>query len=183
MKVRALIVVLVVCVLGATSCTQSLRQMDAPECEPTVGTLGGTLVLMAQAVPSTQLVPCIDAYPAGWDFGELFIRDGLARFTLHHDRAGQNAVRVVLTEDCDRNGFEQISSDEDGTDRYERVEQVRPFRASWLYRFPGGCVEYDFRFSEGDSDLLLELAVSLGFVTRDVVREAVEDRYPGDVTL
>ena len=183
MRTRLVVLALALCLLGTTGCTASLRKLNAPECDPTVGSLGGTLVLMAQAVPTTELLPCIDAYPNGWDFGELFVRDGLARFTLHHDRVGQNAVRVTLTEDCDREGFDQINSDEAGADRYERIEQVRPFRATWLYHFRGGCVAYEFRFSEGDSGLLHELAVSLGFITRDVVREAVEDRYPGDVTL
>jgi hypothetical protein len=80
-------------------------------------------------------------------------------------------------------GFEQIASDEDGTDRYERVDQVDPFRSQWLYRFPGGCALYEFRFGHGDESLVRELAVALSFVTRDEVRENVERNYPGDVTL
>jgi hypothetical protein len=182
-RTRIVVCALVLGLVGTTGCTAALRNLDAPLCDLDVGNLGATPVLMAQAVPSSELLPCIQSYPNGWEFGELFVRDGLARFTLHHDRAGTNAVRVTLTERCEVTGLDQISSDEDGADRYEAIERVRPFRAVWRYRFPGGCVEYDFRFSEGDSSLLTELAVALGFVTRDEVRENVEKNYPGDVTL
>lgn len=183
MRARLLVAVVVLGLVASSGCTAQLRNLNAPLCDLTVSNLGATPLLMAQAVPSSDLLPCIRSYPNGWEFGELFVRDGLGRFSLHHDRAGDDAVEVTLTEHCDVSGFDQISSDEEGADRYESIERVQPFRASWRYRFQGGCVDYEFRFREGDSGLLTELAVALGFVTRADVRENVEENYPGDVTL
>jgi hypothetical protein len=58
---------LVVVAVLATGCAEELRRVDAPVCDLTVGTKGATVILMAQAVPTADRIPCINAYPNGWD--------------------------------------------------------------------------------------------------------------------
>ena len=83
-----------------------------------------TLVLLAQAVPTADRVPCVASYPAGWHFADLDVRSGGGWFTLDNDRAGVSAVRVELTPTCDTSGFTEIASDELDTIRFERVLSV-----------------------------------------------------------
>src|SRR4029453_6741496 len=50
------------------------------------------LILMAQAVPSATLVPCIAEFPAGWSYNGSRIRSSSAPFWLDSDRRGFPAL-------------------------------------------------------------------------------------------
>ncbi len=136
-----------------------------------------TLVLMAQSVPTAQLVPCIDNMPAGWSFETIDVRNGRSFFALDSDRAGDRAVRVTLLPDCDVSGATEIVTDEPGTRRYERVESVlRQYRGERTYVFNGGCVTYQFDFARRGLALVNEVSLAIGFRSRGQV--ARQGRLP-----
>ena len=58
------------------------------------------LHLVAQAVPSATLIPCIDRLHTGWTYGGSEVRSGFVRFWLDSDRVGDSAVDVLMTRAC-----------------------------------------------------------------------------------
>ncbi|MGH9278384.1 MAG: hypothetical protein ACRD12_09820, partial [Acidimicrobiales bacterium] len=103
-----------------------------------------TMILMAQAVPSAALVPCVAGLPSGWSFGHADIEDGRARFTLNSDRSGTAAVTVTLASRCEVAGLPQISTDEPGTERFEPRATTAQAPLVRSYVYPGGCTTYRF---------------------------------------
>jgi len=113
------------------------------------------MILSAQAVPSSALLPCIAELPSGWTVGGADIRSGQATFWLDSDRAGSRAVTVSLTATCSTVGAEPVPSDQPGAERFEQPLSQRPrFALTRLYTFPGGCVTYQFSFAPGAASLL-----------------------------
>ena len=145
------------------------------------------VVLMAQAVPTASQLPCVELKPPGWTVSDVFVRNGLARFALDSDRVGGRAVTVVLQESCDIGQATKVPSDQPGVDRYQQVISIEPgqrYQGVVYYLFPGGCVTYrlDFR-SDEQARPLGEVSLALGFVTRDALRQTVEDYTHGRVPL
>jgi hypothetical protein len=184
--VRKRIVGVVVASLAAAAglggCGVPQRQA-APVCRlPSVG--ADTLVLLAQAVPTADRVPCVASYPVGWHFADLDVRSGEGWFSLDNDRAGVSAVRVTLTETCDTDGFTEIASDETDTVRFERVLSVEgEFRSVRAYKFAGGCVTYRFRFGQRGQALVNEVSSMVTFVTRKDIDAAVRRSDRGSISL
>ncbi|HEX2042357.1 MAG TPA: hypothetical protein VHF24_06925 [Acidimicrobiales bacterium] len=152
-----------------SGCATRYKSNVVPDCLNT-----DTLVLMAQSVPSAEMVPCIETTPAGWTFETIDIRDGHSFFALDSDRAGDRAVRVTLRRSCNVAGATEIVSDEPGTRRFERVESVlRAYRGVRTYQFPGGCVTYRFDFERRGLALVNEVSLAIGFASRqEVARQA-----------
>jgi hypothetical protein len=63
---------------------------------PVCGT-GHAMILSAQAVPSSAMLPCIAALPSGWTADGADVGNGRAVFWLDSDQAGRRAVTVTLT--------------------------------------------------------------------------------------
>jgi tRNA A-37 threonylcarbamoyl transferase component Bud32 len=145
----------------------------APECHRV---RGEGLVLEVQAVPTAQMIPCLDAPPLGWSFKAFTVRNGEARLILDSDRGGFEAVEVTLTQSCDTSGATRVPSDEAGAQRYEQVDTLTgAYSGRRMYVFEGGCVTYDFDFEgEGSSSLAEEASLAVGFLTRDEVEEDYE---------
>jgi membrane-associated phospholipid phosphatase len=121
---------------------QNIDVSTVPEC-----TANDAEFLMAQAVPSASLLPCIASLPSGWWYSAGDTHTGLARIMLGTDREGPGAITVTLTRSCDVRGAEQIPSDEPGTSRFESPQSLVPrFSGLRSYVFPGGCVTYEYRF-------------------------------------
>lgn len=121
------------------------QQARAPNCEDQGRPGSSAVLLMAQAVPTATLLPCIELLPAGWGWTNLQIADGRAQFWLTSDRTGARAVEVDLTPACDVSGASRVSSDEPGTHRFERVRSVASgYVGTRYYLFDGGCVTYRF---------------------------------------
>jgi serine/threonine protein kinase len=140
---------------------------------PDCGT-GRAMILMAQAVDSASLLPCIATLPSGWDFGGAEFEDGLARFWLDADQAGDRAVTVTLTDGCNTNRGQELSTDERGTRRFDFPPTRQPFRQSRMYLFDGGCATYDFAFPAGaPSALSSDADAALVFTPREVVVRSV----------
>ena len=145
----------------------------APECDRFMGEM---LVLEVQAVPTAQMVPCLDAPPLGWTFKASSVRTGRARLVLDSDRGGAEAVEVTLTKSCDTSGATRVPSDEVGTQRFEKIDTLTgAYSGRRFYVFEGGCVTYDFDFTgEGQSSLAEEASLAVGFMTRAEVEEEYE---------
>jgi hypothetical protein len=121
---------------------------------PACGT-GNSMILSAQAVPSSELLPCIAELPSGWTAGGASIVNGRSTFWLDSDQAGPRAVTVTLAAACATSGAEQIPSDQAGTERFDLPQSLQPrFTLMRMYTFPGGCVIYQFSFAQGAAPVL-----------------------------
>lgn len=129
------------------------------------------LFLAAQGIPSAEYVPCLDHFPVGWTFGGSEAKSGLFRFWLDSDRAGAQAVEVVLQRSCDTTGAVEVPSPPGSpveVQRFEKPLSLRPqFALDRFDVFPGGCVTYRFRFVPGAPPaLVFEVNEALSFVSR-----------------
>ena len=121
---------------------------------PICGT-GNSMILSAQAVPSAALLPCIAELPSGWTAAGADVRNGQSTFWLDSDRAGPRAVTVSLAAACGTSGAVRVPSDQAGAQRFERPISLRPsFALQRIYKFPGGCVTYQFNFVPGAAPIL-----------------------------
>ena len=139
---------------------------------PVCGT-GHSMILSAQAVPSSGMLPCIAALPSGWTVGGANITSGRSVFWLNSDQAGPRAVTVTLAATCDTSGAVRIPSDQAGAERFERPLSLQPrFTLMRMYTFAGGCVTYQFSFVPGAAPLLaIPLDTAVAFEPRaDLVR-------------
>lgn len=139
---------------------------------PVCGT-GHSMILSAQAVPSSGMLPCIAALPSGWTVGGANITSGRSVFWLNSDQAGPRAVTVILAATCDTSGAVRIPSDQAGAERFERPLSLQPrFTLMRMYTFAGGCVTYQFSFVPGAAPLLaVPLDTAVAFEPRaDLVR-------------
>jgi hypothetical protein len=178
-------------VTGAAAVVLSGCQWDITEAGksadcPATGRLDNpTLVLMAQAVPTAALIPCVRSMPAGWHRGALSIRSGRAAFILGSDREGQHAVTVEMTATCDVRRASEVPSDQTGTRRYERPTRVTSgYGGDRYYVYAGGCTRLRFDFNgRSRAQPLSELATAVAFVTRDAVRDLVRRDTRGRLVL
>jgi hypothetical protein len=164
----------------AVQTTGAPRAGRDPECLPE------RLILVAQSVPSAQLVPCIGAYPAGWTFERMEVHRGRTQFSLASDRSGAAAVTVLLTDRCDTEGATEIQSDEPRTRRFERIEEaVARYVGERYYLFEGGCTTYQFDLDVRNERLALanEATSALTFMPRGEVAAHVAAYSDGRLRL
>ena len=140
------------------------------------------LWLMAQAVPTASLVPCVQLRPVGWTLAAVKVQDGRAHISLDTDRAGTAAVVVELTASCDLAGATQVNSERSWTRRYLRVDRSSTVAsATRIYTFAGGCVTQRYR-GAGPSALRLS-DTEFGFITREELGQALSQRSGGRLTF
>ena len=163
-------VVLAAAMLGATAIAaevsiSALTPARLIGVYPPVCGAGHSMILSAQAVPSSAKLPCIAALPSGWTAGGADISNGRALFWLDSDRAGGRAVTVTLTATCSTSGAQRIPSDQPGAARFERPLSLQPrFTLARIYTFAGGCVTYQFSFVTGAAPSLaipIDTAIAL----------------------
>ncbi len=146
---------------------------------PNCGT-DNVMVLVAQSVPSATLVPCIASLPGGWHHGGVRVRKGRTTMWLDSDVAGERVVEATLQrpQDCDTTGAFQLPTDEEGTQRFERLDRVEnPLAGTRYYLFEGGCVTYRFSLREGTNPgLLSDADQALGFQDRSEIVDEVRSR-------
>jgi len=137
---------------------------------PVCGT-GHSMILSAQAVPSSAMLPCLVALPSGWTAEGADITNGRSVFWLDSDQAGPRAVTVSLTATCDTAGAVRIPSDQAGAERFERPLRLQPrFTLARMYTFAGGCVTYQFSFVPGAAPLLaIPLDTAVAFEPRSAL--------------
>jgi hypothetical protein len=152
------------------------RQLQQVTCKPG----DESLVLVAQAVPTATLLPCIAEFPVGWIFGGSEIRSGFVRFWLDSDRAGAQALEVRLTRQCNVSKAVEVApgADEVGTRRFEQPISLPPrFVANRYYVFEGGCVTYRFAFNvDASPTLSFDVDEALAFRHREELVEWVREQ-------
>jgi membrane-associated phospholipid phosphatase/tRNA A-37 threonylcarbamoyl transferase component Bud32 len=144
------------------------------------------LWVMAQAVPSATLVPCLQLAPAGWSLSDVKAARGFTAIIFDTDRPYQEAaVEVQLLRACDLAGATEISSDQPGARRYLRIDRgAGPVRVVRTYTFAGGCVTERFLSPVGTPERLASDASSaFGFVTREQLAEELGRRSAGRLHL
>jgi hypothetical protein len=143
------------------------------------------VVLMAQSVPSSSWVPCLDTVPLGWHMSDVEVRDGSGRFWLDSDRDGVRAIEVALSASCDTTRATEIPSDRTGVRRLELVTQVDPgYTGSRFYVFDGGCLTVSFRLAGQDRAEPLAVATEgIDLVPRTAVELQVNEETGGRLEL
>jgi hypothetical protein len=141
------------------------------------------LLLMAQSVPTAELVPCVELLPAGWTLGDVVVGHGRSRFTLTSDRGG--VLVAELTASCDLAGSAELTSERPGARRYLRIDRnAAGVAMTRTYTFPGGCVTQRLAAPEASrQQLASESSSALGFTTRDALAAALRRDSDGRLDL
>jgi hypothetical protein len=158
------------------------------DCDEGDGHVNPLLVLMAQAVPTAELVPCIGAVPSAWRRGPVDVEKGRGAFAFvpsSVEGPGEAVLSVVLTDACDASGATEVPSDEPGTRRYERLRDVgQGYEGERLYVYDGGCTTLDFRLpGQNRAQQVGEASLAVSFVSRDELRDGVRKRSDGRLQL
>ena len=140
------------------------------------------LWLQAQAVPSASLVPCVRDLPVGWSLENVAVNDGRSVISLIHDRTGGQAMEARLTAGCDVAGVaEQASAPP--VRRYQLVTRQGPvFQAVRFDVFPAAASSPDRALLEPGRGHGAAPDI-LGFVTRDPLSQALDQRSGGRLHL
>jgi tRNA A-37 threonylcarbamoyl transferase component Bud32 len=170
-RVIAVLAVLGAAIVAVDLVSNAFRPVVNLGSGPQVCGTGHAMILAAQAVPSSAMLPCLAVLPSGWTVEGADIRNGLSQFWLDSDQAGPRAVTVSLTATCDTSGAVRIPSDHAGAERFERPLSLQPrFTLTRMYIFAGGCVTYQFSFVPGAAPLLaIPLDTAVAFEPRSVL--------------
>jgi membrane-associated phospholipid phosphatase/tRNA A-37 threonylcarbamoyl transferase component Bud32 len=143
------------------------------------------LWLMAQAVPSATMVPCLQVAPPGWTLNDVKAGSGFASIVFNTDRPMQKAaVTVELLPSCDLAGATEVSSEVPGARRYIRIDRAAtPDRVTRTYTFPGGCVTERYVSAVSPERMAADASSSFGFVTRDQLAAELSRRSGGRLQL
>jgi membrane-associated phospholipid phosphatase/tRNA A-37 threonylcarbamoyl transferase component Bud32 len=143
------------------------------------------LWLMAQAVPSATLVPCLQVSPPGWALNDVKAGSGFASIVFNTDRPFQEAaVTVELLPSCDLTGSTEVSSEQPGARRYIRIDRAAdPDRVTRIYVFQGGCVSERYVSAVSPERMAADASSSIGFVTRDQLADELSRRSDGRLRL
>jgi hypothetical protein len=136
------------------------------------------LHLVAQAVPSATLVPCIETLPQGWTYGGSEVRSGFVHFWLDSDRVGIKAFDVTMTRACNVAGDARLPLDDAEAELrlYEEPTAMHPSTTVRHYVFPGGCVTVRYSFTQQDApSIFAEAAHLLGADTRSWYARDIRD--------
>lgn len=171
---RLATVATVLSVLPVVAACAPRQALPPPSC-----TEGDTVILVAQSVPTAELVPCFDPLPAGWEVSSVDIDQDGTTVEFDSDRAGDGAATFRYAASCELGEAVDAPSAHAGTDRFDLIEQIAPsFRAKRFYVFEGGCIWWEFAFDEGaGAALSIELGERLGIETREQLAESIRDSF------
>jgi hypothetical protein len=147
--------------------------------------VSGPLILLAQSVPTASAVPCLRAAPADWEISDFDVQSGRSRIVMYYLAADTQALTVEVTRRCDRQGAEEVTSDELGLRRYDRVARRGSSYAKDLYYlYPGGCTVYRFRMrGAGAAVQANDVVRAFSFIDRDALRRRVSEQSDGRLRL
>jgi hypothetical protein len=162
---RVVIPLALVVVLLSAGCSQVAENRE-PWCRPTPAT-----ILVAQSVPSAELVPCVRFLPEGWTFASFEASDAGARFAIAAPEEADGTADLSFTESCTDPAGRTVRTDEPGTQLLHEIRSDEPYRASWTYLAEGECVRISIALPADpgpDADAqMLERALS--FVPRSAL--------------
>lgn len=158
---------------SVSACSVS-ETLVAPYCSGDTSALIG-----AQSVPSAQLLPCFEPLPTGWERRSVDVTHDGTVVTFDSDRAGLAAARFTFAESCEPGDAVATPSEYVETRRFELVHEVDPgFRAERFYVFEGGCVTWEFDFSDAaPSAMSVQLGSTLQLQDRDAVNDAFRREF------
>ena len=143
------------------------------------------LWLMAQAVPSSPVVPCLELAPASWSLNTVMAGSGFASIVFDNMQPLQEeAVTVELTSACDLAGMTEVSSEQPGARRYIGIDRTAtPVKVTRSYAFSGGCISERFVSPDSPERLAIEGSTAFGVVTRDQLARDLSRRSDGRLQL
>jgi hypothetical protein len=134
------------------------------------------LHLVAQAVPSAILFPCIERLTPGWSYGGSEVRSGYVHFWLDSDRVGTDAVDVTMTAACDVAG-DTVMRVPTGDARlllYLEPDAEHPTITVRHYVATGACTTVRFSFTRQTAPTeFTEAQALLGYQLRSDYVEAI----------
>jgi hypothetical protein len=145
--------------IGGCSDIDELRVGPTPICSTTSR---GTLLLMAQAVPTAQAIPCIESLPEGWIYDAAEIEVGEANLVF--DNPGVGKVTVELTAGCEAGGTPTESPFPEAVATVENVGGVE--RHSHVMEDSCVIIEYPPRLAA------TEMTRQISFVSRESLRQS-----------
>lgn len=185
-RTSALIVLCLSAAAGITGCSVEVGSGDeaGAGCQSDGPLNSPSLVLVAQAVPTASLLPCIQSIPRGWN-EKLTVANGRAEYAFSSHQDGERAFRVLLTRTCDISGASRVPSEVTGTRRYELPTRVTDgYAGRRFYVFSGGCVTYRFGLHGASrAQAVTEATSTVGWVSRQAVREMVDRHGDGRLRL
>ena len=165
--------VLIALLVSTMACSVE-EALPAPDCVE-----GGSTLIVAQSVPSAELVPCLDSLPDGWTVDAVSIDQDGTIIRFDSDRAGSGAAELRFAETCDVDDAVPRPSDIDGAVRFDRPERLEPgFREQRFYVFAGGCIWWEFDFDDGASSTLsIGLGDRLELWSRAALNESIRETF------
>lgn len=161
--------------LGLLSAACSVEKtLPVPHCEQ-----GESALIVAQSVPTADLIPCFNPLPVGWEVDAVTINQDGTVIRFDSDRAGVGAANLYYAETCDLGDAVTVPSEQDGAEAFEYIEQIGPgFRAERYYLFPGGCVWWEFEFdADASATHSIEVQDRLMLVTRKFLNENIRQTF------
>ena len=130
------------------------------------------MAIMAQAVPESAYLPCIDELAEGWDDADFTVRRGKAGFSLHFERAGGGRIPVTFEEACNPGDAVVTVARAEGVRTFIQLRSITPrYAGRMVDLFPGGCISYRFDFARGPHIALMgELQAAVGLLARRQLR-------------
>jgi hypothetical protein len=121
------------------------------------------LHLVAQAVPSATLIPCIEKLYPGWSYGGSEVRSGFVHFWLDSDRVGDDAVDVTMTRGCNVAGDTPLPLGAVDAELrlYEEAIAQHPGVSVRHYVFTGGCATVRYSFTRQTAPSIFDQAEDL----------------------
>jgi hypothetical protein len=143
-----------------------------------------TLVLLAQAVPTSTLLPCVATVPTGWSYAGGQTRDGEGTLRLLSSQGGAGIIDLVLTEACDPGDAPAVPPrpEELGARVYDAPTSLDPLRGVRYVVFEGGCASISYTFPTGiPAARALEATHAFSYVARADVVAAVAADTDGEI--
>ncbi|MEA2002006.1 MAG: hypothetical protein U9N84_09010 [Actinomycetota bacterium] len=149
-----------------------LLTVVAGACSTTDGRLGtpiacdttepARLILFAQAVPTSDFVPCVRDLPAGWEVQSIETRTGEAIIVFDNDTHDVRAVGT-LTETCATAGEAEPTHNPSIVAYHASADRL-------VFTFSGGCfvLEYPGVVTNAEAD---GLATAVDYLSRDDLRD------------
>ncbi len=160
MKRRALLLIAAIAFLGACGIeVGDVRVGPTPICD---STSRGLLILMAQAVPSAELIPCLNSLPDGWAMERADVETDSAELSIDGGNVGDVEIELEMT--CEPTGAAL------GDNSFERAtyEAATDDEFVRYYIFSGGCVT----ITAPNSLAAREMTSEISFITRNELRNA-----------
>jgi len=169
-------IIVVIALLGAGCSIED--SLPIPDCLQ-----GGSAIIVAQSVPTADLIPCFAQLPTGWEVETVKIDQDGTVIRFDSDRAGAGAATLRYGDSCEV-GDAVLVRIQDGADRFDHIESDEPgtLRAQRYYVFPGGCVWWDFDFVGADESVVLfllsiELADTMTLITRQSLNDSIRENF------